>query len=156
MPTMTASLVEIGWFHPASVVPSPLDVAGFSHRPLEGLVESAQFFRVRLEASAEHLVVSAHHPPDSAQRVEEIRAAVRAIDSTALSLTLDDRTGWARVDAEGRPADAAAAVAIVKAAAGWDESSPIVVQIGACAFDVVLEHDLERDTWHVQVDQQNP
>jgi hypothetical protein len=56
--------------------------------------------------------------------------------------TREDRTGWARVACSDGDAGAlaSAAVATVKASAGWDESTPIIVDVEAQRFTVMMEY----------------
>jgi hypothetical protein len=63
----------------------------------------------------------------------------------------EDRPGRAKLDDSDAPEAAAAAAAAVKMIGGWDESTPITIEVGTRALDVFLEFvDLQ---WHVRVEQ---
>lgn len=106
-----------------------------------GLTDPIQFMTVtvvdehRSGSLHEMLVIAAHNK-------DEPDAVVAAVSNTfpgqVHAAIRKDATGWARVScsATAPPNFMSAAVAIVKASGGWDESSPIVIEIGGSLFDV--------------------
>jgi hypothetical protein len=148
------NIVEDGLYHPPHQGAAPaLRANGFRHIPVAGLGSPVQFFRVRLVdptsgATSEQLVISAHHPPMPDAVVREVSALRVHAPGVALAFTLEDRVGWARAVAD-TPAAGAAAIAIVKASASWDESDPIAVDVAGVSFDVRARHDGE--AWVVDV-----
>ncbi len=143
---LRARLVDWGLFHPADRYPmSGMGPHGFRHVPVVGLAQALQFFRVQVSADddpdpVEHLVVGANHPR---LREDELVEAGRVISeqhpSSAVSFTIQARTGWLRLTPAASPLvarSAAVAAATVAAIAGWDESAPIVVAIGVEELDV--------------------
>jgi hypothetical protein len=153
---VSGSVVEDGFYHPwRDDTKSVIDAFAFRHIPIAGLSTTLQFFRVRLVepssgASSEHVVLSAHHPRLADSVITTLDAALRPhTRGVALSFTLEDRSGWARALADSPGPLAAAAIAIVKAHASWDESDPVVVELARRCFDVSPRHDGER--WIVGV-----
>ncbi|XYH93192.1 hypothetical protein ACMHYB_35735 [Sorangium sp. So ce1128] len=153
---ISGSIVEDGFYYPSRNHTRPaVDANGFRHIPIAGLSDTVQFFRVRLVepesgTSSEHVVLSAHDPRLADTTIISLDAALRShAPGGVLSFTLEDRAGWARALAESPGPLAAAAVAIVKASSGWDESDPIVVELARGSFDVRLRH--EGESWIVSV-----
>jgi hypothetical protein len=153
---VSGSVVEDGFYHPSGDDPrSVVDASGFRHLPVAGLSATLQFFRVRLVepgsgTSSEHVVLSAHYPRLADPVILSLEAALRPHTAgAALAFTLEDRTGWARARADSPGPLAAAAIAVVKACASWDESDPIVVELARRCFDVSLRH--EGQSWSVRV-----
>jgi hypothetical protein len=116
------------------------------------LATGQQYFRVIVEPAIELLVISAHQPPldDDALAVLE-RDLRRGWASDSLAFIREDRTGFARVTwPRGAEREhAAMAVAVVKASASWDETSPIVIDVDGRVFDVVASYDGEH--WNATV-----
>lgn len=123
--------------------------------PLAGLTEQLQFFRVGLTergetTTAEHLVLSAHHPQLAEAVIRSLAALIRShAPGVALSFTIEDREGWARTAPDPLTPQAAAAVALVKTTIGWDESDPIFVESDDHAFAV--EMSLADNSWTATV-----
>lgn len=120
---------------------------GFHHVPVVGLAQALQFFRVHVGADddadpVEHLVVSANHPR---LRDDEVLQAARVIGDlharSVVSFTVQARTGWIRLTSASSATaahGAAIAAATVAVIAGWDESDPIVVVVGAEEAEVAV------------------
>jgi hypothetical protein len=85
-------------------------------------------------AEEKYLIVNPQqHSIGKAQR-EAINRNLRETNARAtISFRVDDREGWAQVitapDEKFDPFNLAAAIAVIKASWGWDESRPIVVMI---------------------------
>lgn len=116
------------------------------------LATGQQYFRVILDPTIELLVISAHFPPLDDDALAAVERDLRSgWASDRLAFIREDRTGYARVTWP-RGADrehAAAAVAVVKASGGWDESSPIVIEVEGQTFDVVAA--FADEAWQVTV-----
>ena len=82
----------------------------------------------------EHLIVSVLPHSIGQAECETVRCKLRKTNAkAAISFYIADREGWAQVitapDEEFNTFDLAAAIAVIKASCGWDESSSIVVTI---------------------------
>ncbi len=156
---LVARIVDHGFVYPPGI-PGPKSTDGWQFRLLylPGLVSPLQYFLVSVgnEANAsaqrEILVVIGAHGVADAQELESNTAALVAhFPEQILVFVRESSTGWARVSC-AQPAghDAvAAAGATVMASAGWDESSPIVIEVGTHRFDVFMEFREER--WRARV-----
>ena len=139
---------------PSSVGADPTHELEIVH--VDGLGQSLQFARVTLTAApgqtSTSLVVVSAYPPFPADRIADaVQRLVPVCAPAALCMVVQDRTGWAEVAAFG-PADPesiAAAVAHTKTTGGWDETDPIVVEIGALRFEVSGE--FRNEAWHLVV-----
>jgi hypothetical protein len=104
----------------------------------------AMIYRVNIRAATgdeEHLVVRAFpHSFDQAER-DSARRSLRETNAKAtVSFYITDREGWAQVitapDEKFNPFNLAAAISVIKASCGWDESKPIVVMINGAEVRV--------------------
>jgi hypothetical protein len=109
-----------------------------------GLDRALQFFRVRV-ASRAVLVVSTDRPDEEPLLLASLTPQ---FPGDAIAIVREERTGWARVTSEGSDDGIAAAVAMVKASCGWDESNPMAIELDARRVNVFLEH---RETWFARV-----
>lgn len=104
----------------------------------------AMIYRVNVRAATEeeeHLVVRAL--PHSIGQVERdtARRSLRETNAKAtVSFYIADREGWAQVitapDEEFNLFNLAAAISVIKASCGWDESKPMVVMINGAEVRV--------------------
>ena len=122
---------------------------------VEGLSDDVQFAETTVEAAAggvrtRCLVVCAY-PPFPAQSIGDVRQKLAALERGALCMIVQDRSGWARATAPATvaPEAVAAAIAHTKVTGGWDESTPIAVEVNGCAFDVTPE--LKDSGWQYAV-----
>ncbi|MBA3463948.1 MAG: hypothetical protein H0T46_28585 [Deltaproteobacteria bacterium] len=116
------------------------------------LATGQQYFRVIIEPAIELLVISVHFPPLDDDALAAVERDLRSgWASDRLAFIREDRIGWAKVTwPRGTDREhAAAAVAVVKASASWDESSPIVVEVEGQTFDVVTA--FADEVWQVAV-----
>jgi hypothetical protein len=119
----------------------------------------AQVFPVLLSGappvSRRRFVVCAHFPFLDQSRRESVISQLRAGGaSAACDFIVHDVEGEVTIITEvgedGAAAyEAAAAVAVVKASCGWDESNPINVRVNDTALSVVARHD--GDQWTANV-----
>jgi hypothetical protein len=104
----------------------------------------AVIYRVNVRTSLaeeEHLIV--HTPPHSIDQAEReaINRNLRETNARATtSFRVADREGWGQVitgpDEKFDTFNLAAAIAVIKASCGWDESRPIVVMINGAEVRV--------------------
>jgi len=134
--TFFADMESYGFF-----APGPSEGFGAVH--VAGLSSPLQFFRVRvglgLEERTEHVLVSAYFPPIPAEALSDtVRLLQPTCPPIAMSMVVADKTGWAKVVSfsSTAPERIAACVAYTKASCGWDDSDPIVVEVGEIAFHV--------------------
>ena len=124
-----------------------MQIHQFSIWVIPDIDEAIQFFRVCVEApdltdiSGEIWVIFLGAPGYAAARAQaaelyghhprlgDLRARLfAALPEATFCFVTDDREGFARlVDSEAAPAAFAAATAVVKYCASWDESNPIVI-----------------------------
>jgi hypothetical protein len=135
--------------------PVKVKIADPSYLPTErsgdGEPAVIQVFPVLLSStqslSRRRFVVCAYFPFLDQSRRESVMPQLRAGDAgAACDFIVHDAEGEATVIAEvsedGVAAyDAAAAVAVVKASCGWDESNPITVRVNDTALSVVAQYD---------------
>jgi hypothetical protein len=104
----------------------------------------AVIYRVNVLAAAgeeEHLVVYTLPHSISQAEYETVSRNLRETNLEAIiSFHIADREGWAQVittpDEDMDPFDLAAAIAVIKASCGWDESLPIVIEIDGAEIRV--------------------
>lgn len=114
--------------------------AGVSWRVVEGLEAPVQFFRIRTdiddypELGGEAWLVSARDVAE--EQLEHLGALLgRALPHVDFYFMVEQRAGFERVLGNARRAPViAAAAAVVRYAAAWDETRPIVVSIGEQSF----------------------
>jgi len=119
--------------------------AQFSWRPIAGLGELVQFFRIRVDADdfvelgGEVWLISSAEPSEQA-RVDDLRTLLgKALPHVEPCFMVEQRDGFARViGSERRAVVIAAATAVMKYFASWDESNPIVVAIGEQRFAITV------------------
>lgn len=133
---LIARIVETGFvlpFEPSG--PDRTSDGTFRLLRLRDFEHQLQYFEIDVASStgAHRLfVLSASHLSD-----EDLTAIAPVLwphfMRAPLIVVREDREGWARVSCADPTLDevAAAAVGLVKASAGWDESTPIVIEIGA-------------------------
>jgi len=129
----------------ADAIYLPTEQSGDGERPV------IQVFPVRLSGapsvSRRRFVVCAYFPLLDQSRRESVTSQLRAGGAgAACDFIVHDVEGEVTVIAEvgedGAAAyDAAAAVAVVKASCGWDESNPITVRVNETALSVVAQSD---------------
>ena len=93
------------------------------------------------EEEEEHLIVCPLPHSIGQAECETIRVNLRkANEKAAISFYIADREGWAQVitapDEEFNPFNLAAAISVIKASCGWDESKPMVVMINGAEVRV--------------------
>jgi hypothetical protein len=108
------------------------------------------------EEEEEHLIVNQFPHSISQAECETVCRIFRETNARAIiSFIIAEREGWAQVitapDEEFNPFNLAAAIAILKASWGWDESRPIVVMINGA--EVRIWPDAEAGKW-VAVDRE--
>ena len=92
-------------------------------------------------------IVCAYSPSLDTSRRESVTSRLRAGGAGAVcDFILNDVEGEAAVIAEvsgdvAAAYEAAAAVAVVKASCGWDESNPITVRVNETTLSVVAQYD---------------
>jgi hypothetical protein len=119
--------------------------AQFSWRPIAGLGEPVQFFRIRVDADdfvelgGEVWLISLAVPGEPA-RLEALRTLLgKALPHVDFCFMVEQREGFERVIGSARRAVViAAATAVVKYFASWDESNPIVIAIGEERFATTI------------------
>jgi hypothetical protein len=97
----------------------------------------AVIYRVSVRTTTreeEHLVVAALTFSISQAECEAVSRNLRETNARAIiSFYIDNRDGWAQVitvlDEEFNLFNLAAAISVIKASCGWDESKPIVIMI---------------------------
>jgi hypothetical protein len=121
-----------------------------------GLEQLLQFARVTMTSTltqnpAEHVVVSAYPPFPAERIVDAVQRLLLVCAPAALTMVVQDRTGWAKAKpfAAASPESVAAAVAHTKITGGWDESDPIVIEVDALQFNVSGE--FKNEAWHLVV-----
>lgn len=141
---VTVWKLESGFFARDRELSAAMQAHEFSTRVIPDIDEVTQFFRVHVDApespslSGEVWVIfmgvpaaSARAPqlPDVHPRLAELRSRLLStLPEARFCFVTDDREGYARLaDPETAPVAFAAAVAVVKYFAGWDESNPIVI-----------------------------
>jgi hypothetical protein len=118
---------------------------------LKGFGIGVQAFRVPVQAGGEisedHYVINAqHHRLDQNMRQAVATYLLQSVGDCVISFILDDLPGRAEVVSlplgrgTFRPA---AAVAVVKAACGWDESNPMIIKMNNSEEEIHLNHDDE-------------
>lgn len=123
---------------------------GFVFLATPGVTRGLQYFRFEVatadDSGTEHFVLNASSAGDpTGVAALEVPHLERAFPAAVHTLLTDARPGWARAQPAGTrgetlPAGAAACVAAVCAGAAWDESDPIVVEIGGRDFAASLVH----------------
>jgi hypothetical protein len=161
---VTVRNLESGFFARDRELASAMQAHQFSIRVVPDIDETTQFFRVRVDmrdslATSGELWVVFSQPsgyaavpvraaqiPDKHPRLTELRLRLlAALPEARFCFVTDDREGYARlVDPEVTPAPFAAAIAVVKYYAAWDESNPIVIAAGdqhlAVSVDFTGDH----------------
>ena len=139
-----ARIVEDGFAVPPGTTEKDVSRDGqFRLVKVVGLDRHFQYFIVRLHSNESKkrdvLVVCAYHPPLSDLELAPNASVMASRYPTHVPAWIrEDRAGWARVvcgDADSGELTAAA-VAVVKASAGWDEANPIVIETDAERFAV--------------------
>jgi len=147
---VTVWKLESGFFARDRELAAAMQAHEFSTRVVPDIGEATQFFRVcvsvpdspnpssdiwvvfiRAPGCAEALARAAQLP-DQHPRLAELRPQLlAALPEARFCFVTDDREGFARLaDPETASVAFAAAVAVVKYYAGWDESNPIVIATG--------------------------
>lgn len=121
--------------------------------PVPGVEHSPQFFRYSAALqgdphTSEFFILLATPGADPSAASRALPHLERAFPSATVALLLDARTGWARASVSalkdaGRKELAAGCVAAVLAAASWDESDPILVELDEERFAVSLVYHIE-------------
>jgi hypothetical protein len=161
---VTVWKLESGFFARDRELADAMQAHQFSTRVVPDIDEATQFFRVRVsvpestspsgeiwvifiraaghaEALARAAQLSDVHP-----RLAELRPRLlAALPEARFCFVTDDREGYARLaDPETTPVAFAAAVAVVKYFAGWDESNPIEIATDreklAVSVDFTADH----------------
>ncbi len=139
---------------PSSIPADPTHELRAVH--VDGLEQILPFLRVTLtdevaRTETQLVVVSAYAPFPADRLDDAVQRLLPVCAPAALCMMVRDRSGWAEVSGFGQasPEAMAAAVALAKITGGWDESDPIVVEVGALAFPVSGE--LLDDTWRLVV-----
>jgi hypothetical protein len=116
---------------------------------IKGAVTGVQAFRMRVQSesgrSEDHYVIDAQHHRLH-QRVHEVIATYLrdTFGECVVSFILVDLPGKADVLSVPQGGDlfrAAAAVAVVKAACGWDENNPMIIRINNSELEIALSRD---------------
>lgn len=142
--TFVADVVSGGFFTPEASSPATAGSHDFARIHVAGLGKLHQFFRVAIASDVydertEHVVVSAYEPLAQPEALADtVRRLLPACGRAALSVIVADQVGWSKVASFSPepPECIAACVAFTKASGGWDESDPIVVEVGALTFYV--------------------
>jgi hypothetical protein len=144
---ITVWKLESGFFARDRELAAAMQAHEFSTRVIPEIDEATQFFRVRVDVpdapnpSGEVWVIflrttghaaalaRAAQIPDVAPRLAQLRPQLlEALPDARFCFVTDDREGFARLAyTEATPVASAAAVAVVKYFAAWDESTPIVI-----------------------------
>jgi len=147
---VTVWKLESGFFARDRELAAAMQIHELSTRVIPELDEWTQFFRVRVDVrdspspSGEIWVVFIRPPgyaaalaraaplPQEHPRIAELRPRLlAALPDARFCFVTDDREGYARLaDPEATSVAFAAAVAVVKYYAGWDESKPILIAAG--------------------------
>lgn len=161
---VTVWKLEGGFFARDRELAAAMQAHRFSTRVIPDIDEATQFFRVRadtgdrLSPSHEIWVMFVRPPgyaaalaqvarlPDVHPRLVDLRPyLLAALPEARLCFVTDDRKGYARLaDPEATPVAFAAAVAVVKYYAGWDESNPIVIAAGHDQLAVSVDFTADR------------
>jgi hypothetical protein len=121
-----------------------------TERSGDGQPAFTQVFPVLLSGtpsvSRTRFIVCAYFPLLDQSRRESVMAQLRAGDAgAACDFIVHDVEGEATViaqaGADGAAHEAAAAMAVVKASCGWDESNPINVRVNDTVLSVVAQYD---------------
>ncbi|HYP99072.1 MAG TPA: hypothetical protein VER96_10375 [Polyangiaceae bacterium] len=156
--------LETGFFVRAAEHAPAAQEPAFSARIVPDIDEVTQFFRVRVEVAeplartSEVWVIFLHADgrasaearatkrAEASQRLMPLRAKLLAtLPNATFCFIVDDREGSARViEPEARPIELAAAVAVVKYSAAWDESNPILVSAGDAQYAVSVAYTEDR------------
>jgi len=163
---VTVWKLESGFFARDRELAAAMQTHQFSTRVIPDIDEATQFFRVRADTrdpsspSGEIWVIFIRPPgyaaalaraarlPDVHPHIVELRPRLlAALPEARFCFVTDDREGYARLaDPEATPVAFAAAVAVVKYYAGWDESNPIMIAAGdaqlAVSVDFTADHYL--------------
>ena len=111
---------------------------------------SVQVFPTRVSSQSsearQHFVVCAHSPLLNQSEVESIASRLRLGDAGAVcDFIIHDAEGcpivFANVNDLASAYESAAAVAVVKASCGWDESNPMMVRVNDTEVPVVAQFD---------------
>ena len=101
------------------------------------------FYRVNVRTAEEeeHLIVHPFPHSISQAECETVCRNFRETNARAIiSFIIADREGWSQVitapDEEFDPFNLAAAISVIKASCGWDESKPIMVMINGAEVRV--------------------
>jgi hypothetical protein len=116
---------------------------------------SGMFYRVSVAAEGsparECVVVIGPSGRVDATLVNQVSTAVNAVLASAgVVVVLEDGHGVARVEGSIAPIDMAVAVAVVKYAAGWDDSTPMAIQAGRESLLVHLARQGDRHECRVE------
>jgi len=134
-----ARWLDDGFFHPPARLDREfVDVDQFVHVRLSGIERDIQFFRVEVGTggnTSDHVVVRA--PERSSHSVLQDAVSERYPGASCV-FVLEDREGFARVATSSTPIsfECAAAVALSRYAAAWDEARTITV------VDLHTRHEL--------------
>jgi hypothetical protein len=154
--------LESGFFAADRELAAAMRAHQFSTRVIPDIDEATQFFRVRVDMrdspspTSEVWVIFLRPPgyaaalaraaqlPDVHPHLVELRPRLlAALPEARFCFVTDDREGYARL-ADASPVAFAAAVAVVKYFASWDESDPIVITTGherlAVSVDFATDH----------------
>lgn len=104
----------------------------------------SMIYRVNVRTAAgeeDHLIVCPLPHSISQPECETIRVNLRKANARAvISFIIDNRDGWAQVitapDEEFNSFNLAAAISVIKASWGWDESKPMMVMINGAEVRV--------------------
>lgn len=140
-------LIECGFFHPLDGELQPT-IGELCHLPLHGLAGSVQFFHVRVEHTQDRgifdfIVVGSEGLPE--RKIIE-GAVVTRYASAGCVFFLRYEDGYSRIHhcLHSEAFEVAAAVAVVRYSAGWDESETIVVESPDSQYDVTVTVDDHR------------
>jgi predicted nucleic acid-binding protein len=149
---------DVGFFsgEPGSSVVSDMPV-----HLVSGLHRTLQYFRVRLScdgALSEHLVVSAFSERLGSDETTRIALALDSVRSdAALAVVVDESDGWSEVVRYSKVERGlvAAAMALIKTVAGWEETSPIAITVDAERFYVnpeLIDREWRADVMRLERD----
>lgn len=157
MIVLATEVVHDGFFMPREPEEA-LATEQFHYEVVEDLPCSVMFCRVRVirpdGLAMEHVVVYSHYPPLDDDTVAELaRVLGGRYPKAILSFTRDNERGRSRVvccTPRANRVHVAAAIATNLAVAAWDESDPIVVELGEEEIAVSLNHDGRQ--WQARID----
>jgi hypothetical protein len=139
MSRLPARIVECGFFWPADAVQSEIrDAHGFLNVPAAGVGSPLQFFRVCVGSGGrEFIVVDSRGGVD--REVARMAAASR-FGFAGCVLLVQDGEGHATVDHDlgAEKFEVAAAAAVIRYSAAWDESAVIIVADRDSKYDVTV------------------